>query len=381
MKRRILFLHYGRNWIRGSEICLLNLLKRLDTAEWDPLLVCTGETLRREAESLDISAMTFDIPEITLDGRHSKFQLLRYAKSLAKLAALLRRHPAELIYANSGLPSQLGYPLSRFFGIPLVCHIHAQHPRRYPWMWLFKFADKVFCCSRDVAANLTRKVTFSGGVRVVHNGIDHRRFVPRNGPTGLRAELGLEERNVVVGQVGSLIRGKRADLLIRAVAILSRTHPELRLVFIGDGQERERLHALACELGISGQVLFTGEIKDPQPYYTNVFDINALASRSEGLGLSLIEGASCALPNIATRCGGIPEVVEDGVTGLLFEPESLEDLVDKLAILATNGELRHRMGSRGREKVERQFSLDMYASTIQDELRAVLSQPIRHERR
>ncbi|MEO6665935.1 MAG: glycosyltransferase family 4 protein, partial [Nitrospiria bacterium] len=345
MTRRILFVHYGRNWIRGSEMCLLNLLGRLDRTVWDPIVACTGEDLRREVELLGIPVHPVDIPEITLDGIRSKFQLLRYAKSFAALRALLRRHPVELIYANSGLPSQLGYPLSRLFGIPLVCHIHAQHPGRYPWMWLFKFADKVLCVSRDVEASLTRKVAFSGEVKVVYNGIDHRRFVPRlSGSPVLRFELGLDERHVVVGQVGSLIRRKGGDLLIRAVGALAERHAELRLLFVGDGEERERLRALAYELGLQRHVIFVGEIKDPEPYYSQVFDINVLASRAEGLGLSLLEGASCALPNIASRCGGIPEAVEDGVTGLLFEPERVDDLVAKLERLVTDPQLRREMG-------------------------------------
>ena len=141
--KNILFIHYGGNLIRGSEVCLLNLLSHMDKTLFNPVVICNQGKMLEELEKLGIKAWLMDIPEITIDGRHRRFQIFGYIKCFFILCRFIKKNGIHLIYSNSGLPSQLGVPLAKLFNLSCICHIHARHTRRYAWMWLFKFADKV----------------------------------------------------------------------------------------------------------------------------------------------------------------------------------------------------------------------------------------------
>ena len=114
--------------------------------------------------------------------------------------------------------------------------------------------------------------------------------------------------------------------------------------------------------------MFLGEVANPELYYRNLFDINVSSSRSEALGLTIIEGSACALPSIVPNVGGLPEIVDSGESGYVFQKENVDDLADKLLKLIINSDLRKRMGIKGREKAIKCFSLGQYIRNVEKEI-------------
>jgi len=375
--RKVLFFHYGENWIRGSEEMLLQLLKNMDRDKFEPVLVCNQEILRGAVESMDIPTHRISIPEIMLDGRYLRLGLFPYVGAYFRLRGIIKREQPDLLYCNTGLPCQLGLPAARRSGIPMVCHMHSvPASRRRYWIWLVKYADMVISCSHYGQRTATSRCRFSHESTVVYNGIDHvDQFHPVPRSQELRQSLGIEEGEIVIGQVGSLIHRKGVDILIQSFGrVLDRT-PAARLVLVGAGEKREELEAMARESRYADRVIFTGEVdrETVQRYMQQVFDINVLASRDECLGLVVLQGAACELPCVVTDCTGVTETVEEGVTGFHFEPGDVQMLADRLTRLAGDAGLRRKMGAAGRSMVARGFSISSYVSGIQDVMSRTLA--------
>lgn len=193
-------------------------------------------------------------------------------------------------------------------------------------------------------------------IETVFNGIDTDIFRD-DGTRSLRKTFkNIAEHDIVIGTVARLAAVKNQETMLEALKILTKRMPNIKLLMIGDGPQKNALNAKATELNISDKVLFLGEREDI-PQLLNCLDIFILTSLSEGLPLSVLEAMASCLPVISTRVGAIPEVVREGETGFLIEPKCPEALADAIERLATNPELRIAMGKKGRQRVIEEFSL------------------------
>ena len=192
----------------------------------------------------------------------------------------------------------------------------------------------------------------------IYNGLD---FTPRT-PALEREEylnsLGLDwgEDCVIVGIAARLNPVKDIATLIRAFAKAGKECPALRLLIAGDGEEMEKLTALAKELGVADKVCFAGWVSDVDSFY-HAIDINTLTSLSETFPYSITEGARAGLPTISSRVGGVPYLIEHGITGLLFEPGDVDTLAKHLETLGKDGGLRRGLGQRLYDKAKREYSI------------------------
>lgn len=146
-------------------------------------------------------------------------------------------------------------------------------------------------------------------------------------------------------------------ILLKAIAELHSRFPDIRFVLVGTGPLGPRLKSRARELGIDSQIVFTGFRQDSDALMKQ-FDIFCLPSLSEGLSSAILSAMACRLPVVATRVGGIPELVVDGVTGFLVAPRDSNALCHALSQLITSPELRKRFGESGRARVEQDFTLN-----------------------
>lgn len=170
-----------------------------------------------------------------------------------------------------------------------------------------------------------------------------------------RKDLGWTDADVVVGYVGRLVAIKDLHTLVRAIAAIAPACPHVRLLVAGDGDQREALEALTQSLGLSGITRFIGWMTDlPRLYATT--DIIALTSINEGMPASIIEGMAAGRPVVATRVGGVPELVVDGETGRLVAPRDIDGIARALQALATDAPLRQAWGARGRAAVRERFA-------------------------
>lgn len=199
--------------------------------------------------------------------------------------------------------------------------------------------------------------------RLIHNGIP---ALPVPDPDrDVRAELGIRPDQPVVGVVAVLRPQKSLDVLLRASRRLRDEFSELRVLIVGgDGEEEQRLRGIADALGLGDTVSFLGARADV-PDLVGIFDVAALSSDFEGTPLSVMEYMSAAKPVVATRVGGVPDIVVDGETGLLVEPQDPEALAAAITELLRDPVRAAHMGVAGRERRDREFSIEATARKVE----------------
>jgi len=205
---------------------------------------------------------------------------------------------------------------------------------------------------------------------VIYNAIDvNTRFTPLGTKDRhYRDELNIDSSKTVIGQVGHLSEHKRPDFLVRAFASALKQSTDLHLVLVGYGPLYEDLQCLVEKMGLEGAVTLTGYVPDVLPFYQHVIDINVLASREEGLGISVIEASACSVPSIVTNCTGLREVVDNQVTGLAFETNDQDQLADYILLLAKDPNLRRKYAMAAREKAVNTFGLERYKEKILEQV-------------
>ena len=202
-------------------------------------------------------------------------------------------------------------------------------------------------------------------------GVDATVFRPGLG-VEIRRELGLTGRPVVVC-VSRLMPRKGQDVLIRALPAVQQRVPDAALLVVGGGPARGSLERLAVSTGVRESVVFTGSGPwDALPAYYGAGDVFAMPCRSrlrgldvEGLGIVVLEAAACGLPVVAGDSGGAPDALADGVTGRLVDGRSVAKVADSVAGLLEDPDLARLMGARGRDWVQREWSWDSAAATLQ----------------
>jgi glycosyltransferase involved in cell wall biosynthesis len=198
-----------------------------------------------------------------------------------------------------------------------------------------------------------------GRVHVIPNGVDVRRCLDAASKRAqARANLNIGDDICLILGVGNFAPVKGFHHLLDACAQLQRTigKPNISVVLVGDGAKSRELHEQAARSDLSGRVLFTGRVQpDCVPPLLWAADIVAMPSLQEGVPLTLLEAMACARPLVATRVGGIPDVVEDGCTGLLVPPARPEALAEALAQLARDRSAAIQMGVRAQARAVSEY--------------------------
>jgi glycosyltransferase involved in cell wall biosynthesis len=172
----------------------------------------------------------------------------------------------------------------------------------------------------------------------------------------VRAGLGFDPSDVVVGHIAKFDIQKAQDDLAAAIPFVLEKCPRAKFLFVGDGALRPQIEAQVARLGVDRQVVFTGYRNDVASLLKAI-DVVALPSRWEGLPLVLLEAMACRKPVVASRVVGNIDAVVDGVTGFLVPSGEPQALADKLVVLLQDARLCDELGRRGRERVEQEFSL------------------------
>jgi len=210
-------------------------------------------------------------------------------------------------------------------------------------------------------------------VGVIHNGIDVGLVPTAIDRTAARKVLALSDDAFVVGSAGRLDPVKDTGRLVDAFARLIESHPQMRLVIIGDGPDAPRLRRQIAMLGLTEFVSLTGYRSDVRRLMA-AFDVYASSSTYEGMSLTLLEAMAAALPIVATRVGGTPEIVVEGETGLLVRARSADALAAAIDDLYLHENRRADMGHAGRHRLEGHLSLDTMIDRYTSVYRSHLAQ-------
>ncbi|WP_421342186.1 glycosyltransferase family 4 protein [Aeromonas veronii] len=357
----VLLVHYGEDWIRGSERCLLDLLAHLDRSRFTPLLWCNSPTLAAEATTLGVETMVEPF-SLLLGWQAPRFDLAAHRCLSRRARELITERQIGLVHANGAAPCQWLVGVCRALQVPLVCHLHARYQPRDRFSLRVHQASVLIGVSEPVLTGWRQDGCAADRLIRVPNGVDAARL---NGGAHwpVVGMLGLPPGDMIIATVGSLIKRKGIDLLIRSLAALMASGEEAQLLIIGSGPEREALMALAVELGVAERVHFLGERPDSAAILRGGVDLLVSGAREEVFGLTLAEAGMLGLPVSAYRVGGIPEVVEEGATGLLATPGDWAEMADHWRQLS-NPQRRCEMGRAAQLRAAQLFTVARYVDGV-----------------
>lgn len=277
---------------------------------------------------------------------------------LCRLYRVLARIRPALLHTHGFKAALVGGAAARLSRTPLLVTVHnfPAHPAGFLLPAFRSLAasrgTRFIAVSRALAGELDRWGADPARVTVIHNGIDAGRF------DGAARRRRLSGERAVIGTVARLAPQKGVAVFLQAAAILAARYPAIAFRVVGDGPERPALEAAAQKLGLGERVEFRGYREDLAAELEQL-DLFVLPSLSEGLSITLLEALAAGCPVAACRCGGIPEIVEEGVTGLLTPPNDPDTLAGRVEELLRRPTEARRMAGAGREKVRRDFSREM----------------------
>jgi glycosyltransferase involved in cell wall biosynthesis len=356
--------------VGGAEVLAARIARRLD-GPYRVVFACLDElgTLGRELRKQGLP--------IHVIGRGSGFDL----GCARRLARLLRQEQVRLVHAHQYTPFFYAVASGWFRRRPPVLFTEhgrwfPDYPRRKRIVFnrlMLRRGDRVVGVGQAVCRALVENEGIPARrVGLIYNGIDlpafDRRQVDR---TSLRAEIGCARRDLVIMQVARLDHLKDHGTALRTLERVVRRRPDARLVLIGQGPERASIVAEACRRNLDPYVRFLG-LRTDVARLLPAADMFLLTSISEGIPLTLIEAMAARLPVVSTDVGGVPEVVEHGVTGLLASSGDDAALAEAVLKLADCGDLAHSLGQAGAERAARLFSEEQMMSNYAELYREML---------
>jgi glycosyltransferase involved in cell wall biosynthesis len=345
----------------GADMVLLQAAARLNPERFRVL----AGLLTPDRENLippSIRSINFNLPGL------NGWVWLRF---LLHLAWVLRRQRIQIIHTNSYVPGNYARLAAALVRTPLIIdHWHGfsrfSRKRRLICRLLGRVTDLSLAVSEGVRDYLLARCALDPAkVRVLHNGVDLARLHQHRPRAEVRQELGFPEAARVVGLVARLDHwGKGHKEFFTALAALKDRYP-MEALIIGGGRREGEMRRLAADLGLAGRVRFLGQRRDI-PDLLAALDIFVLPSHSEGVSLALLEAMAAGLPVIATKVGGLPEVVRDGENGLLIPPQDSAALAQALARLLADQDLAKKLGENARRDVAANFSLERLGRQINE---------------
>jgi glycosyltransferase involved in cell wall biosynthesis len=302
------------------------------------------------------------------------------------ILAEARENGGDVIHAHWAIPTgPAAVMAARKLGLPSVITMHGgdvyvnpeqgyDFPTRWyvrpALRWTLRHAGALTAITEDCRQHALRAGAPAEHIRLVFNGTDLRRFSP--GENGSRGDARYGPHMIFACR--QLFPRKGIRFLLEAGAALKPQFPDLKIVLAGDGFERPDLARLAAELGIASDVTFLGWVPNVDlPQYYRAAAVSVIPSLEEGFGIPAAEAMGCEIAVVASDAGGLPEVVENGVTGLVVPRGDAQALAQAIGSLLADPQRRRQMGQAGRERALRLFDWDRSAQQFEEIYQEVAS--------
>jgi glycosyltransferase involved in cell wall biosynthesis len=371
----------------GPALHVAYLTAGLAKRGYDTTLV--AGSLARGEDSMAFVADELGIRVERLEELHREISPFRDAVAIARLALLIRRVRPHILHthtAKAGAVGRLAALLAADARPPIVVHTFHGHVLRGYFdpvrtagfrlleRWLARMSTALVAVSPQVRDDLVALgVAPRERFVVVRLGIELEQRVAAelDGRDESRRILGIAPDRFAVGWIGRMTGVKRTEDVLRAFRRLRDRGVDACLCMIGDGPDRPAIERRAHELGVMRDTLFLGYQEDVAPYYA-AFDAMILPSINEGTPVSAIEALAAGRPVVATRVGGVPDVVREGEDGFLVDPGDVDALAERLARLAADPALRERLGAAGRARVIPRYSVERLVDDMDRLYRSLL---------
>lgn len=375
-KYNILFLMNGAKPPRGGEFLTLYLITHLKKGMFHPLLAYAHEGLIvQELKKAGIDNVRIPLSinianiyprEISL---YSPFFIISFlwhlvlSGSIFKLNKILKEKNIHLIYCADNISKLIGGIAGKMVGVKVVAHCHDDFKEDAlgKTMRIFYIAllNRILTVSDQVRKFFAVKKKGFQKAITVYNGIDAEVFNPQVVSEDLRNELGFKKKDIVIGSIGVIEKDKGHGYLVEAIARLKdQGIANVVCVMCGTGPQEVEIKKLVLKKGLEKEIIFLG-FRDDIPRVLKTLDIFALMSLTiESFSMAAVEAMAMRVPVIATNIGGLPEVVDDGKTGLLIPPGDVDALCGSIKYLINNPDIRLKMGEKGRERVLEKFTIE-----------------------
>lgn len=276
-----------------------------------------------------------------------------------RLRRILRQQKPDLVHLHSRRGADTwGALAARLEGIPAVLSRRVDNPEK---RWLAPWKYRLYRRVITISAGIRRVLIEQAGVApdqvvCVPSAVDTERFQPGGDKHWLRREWGLLPEDIAIGMIAQFIERKGHRLLIDALPAIWQRHPRARFLLFGQGPLEKSIQALCAERSWQDRVVFAGFRQDLERVLPSL-DLLLHPALMEGLGVALLEAAACGLAIVASRVGGIPEIVRDGSNGVLIPPGDAAALASAVNALLDDPQRRALYGARGRQRVLEEFSV------------------------
>lgn len=352
----------------GTEGQVANIARHIDRTRFELQFAC----LRKWGFYLDeIEQNRIAVTEYPVSSFYSPDTFVQQAK----FARQLRAQRIRIVHSYNFYSNVFAVPAAKLAGVPLVVAsirdqgVYLSAAQRHAQRIACRFADLVLVNAQSIRDWLVADGYPAGKVRIIRNGIDLSRYMGQRGETGVREELGLPADAPLVLMLSRLNPQKGVDDFIKAAAMIRLQRPDVRFLLIGekltyqgngfgpDAPYHNYLHELCVNLGVDDRIVFTGHRSDV-PALLAEGAVSVLPSHSEGLSNTLLESMTAGLPIVATRVGGNPELVEDGVNGILVSPQAPATLANAILRILDDPALAARFSSAARAKATQHFAME-----------------------
>lgn len=300
---------------------------------------------------------------------------LRNWRTINTLSRVIRSNNIDLVHTHGVRAGLIGQVAALLAGCKrVVATVHNCLNPDTPFFLIYRLVLAILG-----KASITHMITVSNALKqemmtfewfpddritVIYNGLNASEYQVEVDKISLRNSLGIPGDLPVIGSVARLEPNKGIKFLLEAVKDIDKIYGPVYVLIVGDGPEEESLKKITRELGIESRVIFAG-FRSDVPQLLSLFDVAVIPSVNEGLSIFCLEALAAGVPVVASAVGGLPELIQPDVTGLLVPPGDLSALVEAIVFLLRNKDFARSLGHRGREMVVRQFTSEqMLARTI-----------------
>ena len=342
--------------IGGTEKQTVKLVKSLDKNKYRTTVCCLveGGPLLEDLKGYKVFILN----------KKKRFDF----STLLRLCRIIKKEKIDIVHTHNSLPHQYGRTAAILARAPIIIstkhalyNYGASKLKKRDFLisrLLSLFTDRFISLTKYGAVYYNKKEKMPlWKTSIIYNGINPQEYCNANGSL-IRKEFGFKKEDIVVGFVGRLAKIKNLHCFLDAARIISKNNQKVKFMVVGSGPLEEKLKDFAKKIGLSN-IIFTGTRKDI-PNIVSIFDMLALTSHSELCPNAVLEAMAAGKPVVATKVGGVPELVKEGVTGFLAEPNNHYDVAEKISALINNPALREKFGKNGQNMAESFFTQDIF---------------------
>ena len=364
--------------IGGSFYSLFFLVEGLDKTKFEPTVIFYQEhSLIPMFKEAGIKVEVFQPPKpyhinINLGPLNKLVKIIQsginfyrfFIRQAYRFKRYIKENNIELVHLNNTILRNHNWMLAaKLSGIKCVSHERGINPA-FPFLarYFAKRIDAIVCISNAVETNFKDKGINFGNLVQIYNGIDPEKVIVKKPLNEIRQQHDVQMSDVVVGVVGNIRGWKGQETIIKSVNLIKDSFPNIKCLIVGDTSSDsvdylEHLKNLIKEYGIESNIIFTGYQSNVADYM-NAMDIVVHTSvLPEPFGRVLIEAMALSKPLIGSKAGAVPEIIDDGVTGLMFTPGDEQDLAKKLQTMLGDMDKAKKMGEKGSERLAKEFHI------------------------